>query len=819
MRAKRQRYDGLGLLCLLALVAGCDAHADDAEPNSEQAAVPTAEVSQASAGSTATGATTTGSTADPSAQQLLTRVGEAYQQANTYADQGQVTLHFEHEGRPIDQTADFAVSFQRPNKIRLHCYQGHVLSDGVKLHAWIDDLAGQVLQRDAPVELSQENIYADEILTSVLTLGIAGSPPQLALLLDPAAINAIASDTSKARLLDPAKTGGHDCYRLALARNEGELVMWIDRASSAVRRIEYPTAELAKMISSEQFQPQDLRLWVDFTDARFGAVIDPVAFAFEAPADAKMVARFMPPLPAPPPLSPLLGKPVPEFAFVGLDGEPVTAERTRGKVTVLDFWATWCGPCMQSMPMLNEAREQLQGRDDVQFVAVSIDEPSVTDDQLRDKLAEISVGLPIARDPQQYARDAFGVEGIPFMVVIDADGVVQMNEVGLNPNIASELPAKIDRIVAGENIYEEEVNAHAERVKQHEAAQQTANESAAAGEPQLATIAPKSEPQSLSLEQAWQTTELARPGNILVTGSAAGDETVYVHAGWSEVVEIDGAGAVTARHTLELEDKTAVSFLRTAVDAQGARYFVGSANAQQKLYAFDAEFNRILTFPESEHAGISDVRLWDVNGNGSLEMVVGYWGVVGVQAVSLTGERLWSNRSLENVFRLTVARTGQNGEAEVLCTNARGSLIPLDGAGEALAERVVEQRFLRSIEAADLDGDGVDELCAISTDAQRNDEAVGLSATGEVLWTTPLPAGLHEFPLEMITSGPLLGGEHVWVLGAADGSIHIVSRDGQLIDAFNYGEALAGIGVTTGGGQPTLLVATASGVTAWRVGH
>jgi thiol-disulfide isomerase/thioredoxin len=799
------------MLCLVALVAGCTAKA---EQDSE------AVRSDADAAATQTSSASTPAGAELSVSELFARMGQAYQQASTYADQGQVHLHLEHEGRPIEQSADFAVSFQRPNKIRLHCYQGHVLSDGVKLHAWIDDLAGQLLLRDAPAELTQENVFIDEILTSVLTQGIAGTPPQVALLLDADAVSMIASDTSNATMLSPAKTNEHDCYRVALEREEGQLVMWIDRASFVVRRIEYPTAELAKMISSEQFQPQDVRLWVDFTDARFDAPINALAFAFEAPADAKIVAQFTPPPPPPPPaLSPLLGKPVPEFAFVALDGTPVTPARLRGKVTVIDFWATWCGPCMRSMPRLEQVRADLQQRDDVQFVAVSIDESAVTDAQLRDKLAEINVGLPIARDPQQYARDAFNVEGIPFMIVIGADGIVQMNEVGENPNIASELPAKIQRIAAGENVYVEAMGEHEERVRQYEAAQPSANESAAADQPQLATIAPKSQPQSFTLDRAWQTTELARPGNVLVVDNLDGGETVYVHDGWQEVVELDGAGTVAARHPLDLEDKTAVSLLRTAVDAQGARYFVGAANAQQKLYVFDAAWNRLLMFPDGEHAGISDVRLWDVDGNGSLEMVVGYWGVVGVQAVTLEGERLWSNRQLENVFDLTVARSDPNGAAEVLCTNARGSVIPLDAAGNMLDEIVVQQRFVRSVEAADLDGDGVDELCAIATDADRRDEVIGLSRGGEVLWTTPLPAGLHEFPLEMVTSGPLLGGEHVWVIGAADGSIHIVSRDGELIDAFNYGEALAGIGVGTSGGLPALLVATASGVTAWHVGH
>jgi hypothetical protein len=56
-----------------------------------------------------------------------------------------------------------------------------------------------------------------------------------------------------------------------------------------------------------------------------------------------------------------------------------------------------------------------------------------------------------------------------------------------------------------------------------------------------------------------------------------------------------------------------------------------------------------------------------------------------------------------------------------------------------------------------------------------------------------------------------------WVLPSADGSIHILSDEGKLIDQFNYGSALTGIAVTTIDGKPALLVATPTGIDAWQV--
>ena len=50
----------------------------------------------------------------------------------------------------------------------------------------------------------------------------------------------------------------------------------------------------------------------------------------------------------------LVGKEAPEFKLNGMDGKPVTLKSMRGSVVVLDFWATWCGPCQMSLPMLNK---------------------------------------------------------------------------------------------------------------------------------------------------------------------------------------------------------------------------------------------------------------------------------------------------------------------------------------------------------------------------------------------------------------------------------------------------------------------------------
>src|SRR5690606_7497529 len=144
--------------------------------------------------------------------------------------------------------------------------------------------------------------------------------------------------------------------------------------------------------------------------------VDSQAFQFDR-GQRKVVKRFAPPLPS------VLGKPLPEFTFKTLDGEQITAESLKGKVVVLDFWATWCQACLRSMPVMAEARARFKDNERVQFLAVSIDEPGVKDEAIAAALKPLAPNLPIARDPQEYAFSAFEITAIPNTVLVDPQGI------------------------------------------------------------------------------------------------------------------------------------------------------------------------------------------------------------------------------------------------------------------------------------------------------------------------------------------------------------------------------------------------------------
>jgi thiol-disulfide isomerase/thioredoxin len=123
---------------------------------------------------------------------------------------------------------------------------------------------------------------------------------------------------------------------------------------------------------------------------------------------------------APVQAAPARGDPAPEVIGTTVDGVRLESSQFRGKVLVVTFWATWCGPCMREMPML-ESMQRLAGKERLQVVAVNIENNQVFR-KVAGKLA--SFAITVAHDDRKRGSDAYGVNGIPHMVIIGRDGVI-----------------------------------------------------------------------------------------------------------------------------------------------------------------------------------------------------------------------------------------------------------------------------------------------------------------------------------------------------------------------------------------------------------
>lgn len=760
------------------------------------------------------------------AEQLLERMIAAYQKADSYADRGELRINYRREGRPFEVKVPFSLALERPNKLQMHYYQGHVVGDGANLWGWTEDLPGYLLKRPVSAALTLGDLSTDVVLWSVLNEGQAGGSLQLNMLLGAEAMQLIRAGGERPELLADEIFEGRNYRRVRVRRGDGNLIYWVDADTLVLRRIEFPTRNLALTLA-EASKPADVTMTADFIDPQLNPQIAPQAFQFDPPPGLKIADKLDPDLalPPPPPLVQTLGTKLGDFQLAALDGKPITRADLAGKTTVLLFWSLGSSECLPVLGRLNKLYAVYRNRPDVRFFAVSLDSgPSdAANADVRELLKSHQIEVPAARIATPDALQAFDVRFVPNLYVVGPDGTVQDSEVGANPKLEETLPARIDRVAKGESLVAETRARYDEWMKKYEQAQQTRG---TVGDPtaQLpqTPLAPASEPKKLKMKRVWRSTDVKQPGYVLATDAAAGPAQIIVADGLRAVAELDSQGKLVKRVELDLPKEpieAVISFWRTAVDKQGKRIFVGSASAQQQLHLFDRDFKKLLSYPEGTHAGISDVQLADLDGDGEPEINVGYWGVVGLQNLGLEGTRRWANRRLpENVLRLATTRLDSRGKRLLLCNTGLMNVAVINDQGQTINELPIGQRAVRLIAIDDLDGDNSIEMCGLATTGPGTDVAVGFDGVGKELWSYPLPAGVHSVPTlqnECIAAGKLVPDDPgVWVFAAADGTIHLVDHYGLPVDTFAWGEAIHGLAVGPLDGVPTLFISDAKSVTA-----
>jgi cytochrome c biogenesis protein CcmG/thiol:disulfide interchange protein DsbE len=117
----------------------------------------------------------------------------------------------------------------------------------------------------------------------------------------------------------------------------------------------------------------------------------------------------------------------PQFDYVTLDGEPIGSETLRGKVVLVNFWATWCLPCRVEMPVLDAMHRR---HAESGFVVLGLAVDRVSTEQVRAFVAERGVTYPIAHVGPEAERVFGGVQGYPMSFLLDRDGRIRHRVIG-----------------------------------------------------------------------------------------------------------------------------------------------------------------------------------------------------------------------------------------------------------------------------------------------------------------------------------------------------------------------------------------------------
>lgn len=137
----------------------------------------------------------------------------------------------------------------------------------------------------------------------------------------------------------------------------------------------------------------------------------------------------------------LVGQPAPDFSLSGLDGAKHQLTDYKGRVTFVNFWATWCGPCRVELPTLEKFVAQ-QGDKGAMVLAINAGE---TSDQINTYFTENEIsGLNVLLDSNIEVYTAYGINALPTTFIVDKDGIIRYRHFGMLR--AEDLQAYMDKL-------------------------------------------------------------------------------------------------------------------------------------------------------------------------------------------------------------------------------------------------------------------------------------------------------------------------------------------------------------------------------------
>jgi len=143
-------------------------------------------------------------------------------------------------------------------------------------------------------------------------------------------------------------------------------------------------------------------------------------------------------------LKPWAGKDTPALALNDLTGRRVDLRDLRGRVVLVNFWATWCEPCRDEMPSIQRLRDKLKGRP-FEVLLVNFGEGAA---KIGPFLTKLGVSLPVLLDPEKDAAAAWKAGGLPMTFLVDAQGKVRYSALGDADWSAGEFKRVVEKLVA-----------------------------------------------------------------------------------------------------------------------------------------------------------------------------------------------------------------------------------------------------------------------------------------------------------------------------------------------------------------------------------
>jgi peroxiredoxin len=137
------------------------------------------------------------------------------------------------------------------------------------------------------------------------------------------------------------------------------------------------------------------------------------------------------------------GGPAPSFTLAALTGQQAALSQYKGQVVMVNFWATWCGPCQQEMPLLDQMYKKYKPAG-FTLIGVNVDKEAPA---VKDLMARKPVSFPVLLDPANQVSKAYHVDEMPSSVLIDRKGEIRSIHRGYRPGDENEYQDRIRQLI------------------------------------------------------------------------------------------------------------------------------------------------------------------------------------------------------------------------------------------------------------------------------------------------------------------------------------------------------------------------------------
>ena len=458
----------------------------------------------------------------------------------------------------------------------------------------------------------------------------------------------------------------------------------------------------------------------------------------------------------------------PDFTVTNLEGQVIRLSELKGKRVVLDFWATWCGPCVKEIPefirLQNEtAREQLA------IIGISQEDKETLKSFVKKKGVNYSI-ISAKHLPEPFS----GIQSIPTTFFIDRKGVIQSVVVG-----GREF-AELKQLATAQD-FEGEVKQQPSRP--------------ASGLKEAATM--------LKPVTAWST-NIAGAAAICAAGDWDGTPKILVSGGSKlHVLALDGV----EQSVISLPGS--YSTIECGTHHQNGARLLGFSKWGQKVAVVDRNGKELWSY--SAGMGVDGAHWGDLNGDGSDELIVGMNGFGGLVALSPGGNRIWKV-SLGNVWGQAVIPAGPDREALVFATEAGGSVRVFDGKGHGVRTLRPNNAYCTKIAAAVMDRSGQVQALALGQgSAGKGEQAIAFDSTGQVVWSSPVRSA-GGWVNARFAYGDVAGDGNVeWAIMEPSGDLVVVTAKGEKLAAVPNQSAAKDFVIVAGKNGRGLLVVLSAG--------